>query len=122
MDLGKRFDKVFERLQETIRQMEAEEKELEAQGCVRAYIHFKPDGRTMFLLSPVDATGRRKYTHVGVSPEKQETARAAVAREHRRAELAAQRRDLAQALDGLQWEATTLLDKAHSVSLDFLED
>lgn len=85
--------------------------ELEKMGCVRAHIHFKKDGKTMFMNTPSSETGERKYIHVGVNPEKQKEARDKVYREGKRARITDSMdklnykiNDLDRQLDRLLWE------------------
>ncbi len=84
---------------------------LEKMGCVRAHIHFKKDGKTMFMNTPAGETGDRKYIHVGVNLEKQKEARDKVYREGKRARISESMdklnykiRDLDSQLDRLLWE------------------
>lgn len=85
--------------------------ELEKMGCVRAHIHFKKDGKTMFMNTPANDAGERKYIHVGVKPAKQKEARDKVYREGKRARITesmnvlnSKMRDLDNQLDRLLWE------------------
>ena len=61
--------------------------ELINMGCIRAHIHFKVDGKTMFMNQPSNEMGLRKYIHVGVNPEKQKAARDKVFRESKRSDI-----------------------------------
>ncbi len=97
---------------------------LEKMGCVRAHIHLKKDGKTMFMNTPASETGERKYIHVGVNPEKQKDARDKVYREGKRARISESMdklnykvRDLDSQLDRLLWEygrALSEIKKLHA--------
>lgn len=99
--------------------------ELERMGCVRAHIHFKKDGKTMFMNTPSSETGARKYIHVGVNPEKQKEARDKVYREGKRARITESMSklnckigELDRQLDRLLWEygrALSEIEKLHAV-------
>lgn len=96
--------------------------ELISMGCVDAHIHFKSDGKTMFMNRPADETGQRKYIHVGVNPEKQKTARDQVYRERKRKGIQSEvdslnykARQLDRQLGSLLWEYGRLLSDAAKV-------
>jgi hypothetical protein len=90
-------------------------KELEEQGIRMAYPHFKADRpNVMFLLEPTDGTGKRRYIHVGTDPEKQEEARAAIARH-------AKREAILRACARIDRERTDLLDELRRLELKFID-
>ncbi|WP_131679667.1 hypothetical protein [Metapseudomonas furukawaii] len=88
-------------------------------GCIHAHIHFKADGKTMFMNRPSDETGKRGYIHVGVNPEKQKEARDKVHREDKRRKLtcavdsiSSRAAELDRKLDNLLWEYGRLIKDA----------
>lgn len=83
--------------------------QLEMAGCSRGHIHFKSDERTMFMYLPVDSAGHRQYIHIGVNPEKQLVARQEVAREQKRAGLAASVSSLAAQAEELESRLCSLI-------------
>ncbi len=76
---GGQVDELIEKICARIRELEREEATLTKNGCILAHAHFKTGTNKMYLLSPSE-NGARKFTYIGVDPEKQETARAAIDR------------------------------------------
>jgi hypothetical protein len=81
---------------------------LRAAGCIHAHIHFKADGKTMFMNAPSDSTGQRKYIHVGVNPIKQHEARNCVYREGLRNRLSVGLHEAAQKMHDLEYKLKML--------------
>lgn len=95
---------------------------LMALGCIKAHIHFKSDGKTMFMNKPTDESGNRAYIHVGVDPIKQSEAYAKVAREAERKRISddAERiaddaRELDRQLENLLWKYQRLIQDAEKL-------
>ena len=96
---GAQIDELIGKIRARIRELEGEEKVLTKNGCVRAYAHFKTGTNKMYLLSPSENGGGRKFTYIGVDPEKQQTARAMIARYEEREGVRRRIRTLTGELD-----------------------
>lgn len=95
---------------DTLHQATTKQSQLEKDGCLKGHIHFKADGKTMFMYLPVNEAGHRKYVHIGVRAEKQLEARQQVAREDKRSRLAMRAGELAVAADELEGKLCFLLN------------
>jgi hypothetical protein len=112
--MGIQVDQLLEQIRARIAELESEEATLTKNGCIRAYPHFKTGTNKMYLLSPSEGGGR-KFTYVGVDPEKQEKARKAIARYEIRETLRRQIRRMSIDLDGAGKELAQLGESCRTI-------
>jgi hypothetical protein len=114
---GKSIDAFFESARESIAALEQKTLALQRQGVLHAYPHFKTGTKKMFLNTPTDGNGRRKFLYVGTDEKKQKAALAKIARFYQHERIVESISRMTADLEQQERELRELYHKAGALTL-----
>jgi hypothetical protein len=114
---GKSVDAFFEDVRGSLAGMKKKAEALREKGILHAYPHFKTGTKKMFLNTPTDGCGRRKFIYVGTDEKKQKAALAKIARFYQHERILESIGRITDDLESQERELRELYHKAGALTL-----